>query len=191
MRGSRTLIVGAGLALAMLTEVAAQTPASLPVTPAKLALAQSVVTASGAQRNSSTLLKTVFNQMSTSMGDATSPADKAFMADLLRQETMALVDKVIQSSAEIYAETFTDEELAGLLAFYQSPTGQSLISKQGVVAQRTLAIVIPLIPPMQRDILDKTFAHLCEQQKCTPEMRAKLVAARDEFLRRQVLPPAH
>ena len=191
MRGSRTLIVGAGLALAMLTEVAAQTPASLPVTPAKLALAQSVVTASGAQRNSSTLLKTVFNQMSTSMGDATSPADKAFMADLLRQETMALVDKVIQSSAEIYAETFTDEELAGLLAFYQSPTGQSLISKQGVVAQRTLAIVMPLIPSMQRDILDKTFAHLCEQQKCTPEMRAKLVAARDEFLRRQVLPPAH
>jgi len=39
---------------------------------------------------------------------------------------------------DIYRQSFTDEELKGLVAFYRTPTGQALIAKQPVVLQNLM-----------------------------------------------------
>lgn len=53
----------------------------------------------------------------------------------------------------IYAQTFTEGELRGMLAFYKSPVGQSVIDKLPAVAQQSMAIVQKHMPEMQPKLL--------------------------------------
>jgi hypothetical protein len=38
----------------------------------------------------------------------------------------------------LYKETFTEEEVAGMLAFYQTPAGQAVINKMPLLTQKTM-----------------------------------------------------
>jgi uncharacterized protein len=53
----------------------------------------------------------------------------------------------------LYAETFTEDELRGMIAFYKTPVGQSWISKQPEVARRSMELgqrlMMRLMPRMQ------------------------------------------
>jgi len=42
--------------------------------------------------------------------------------------------------APLYADIFTEEELAGILAFYKSDAGKAMLAKQDVLMQRSSAI---------------------------------------------------
>jgi uncharacterized protein len=76
------------------------------------------------------------------------------------QQTMDVVmaemswDKLKGSYVAIYAETFTADELKGILAFYKSPIGQKLIEKQPEVARRTMQIsqqqMMTIMPKIQQ-----------------------------------------
>jgi uncharacterized protein len=46
---------------------------------------------------------------------------------------------------QVYSETFDQEEVDGLIAFYQSPLGQRFIAKQGPLAQRSGAATQQLL----------------------------------------------
>ena len=53
----------------------------------------------------------------------------------------------------VYREAFSAEEVAGMIAFYKSPAGQSLIHKMPVVMQKTMEmqqqVMVPLMPKIQ------------------------------------------
>ena len=53
----------------------------------------------------------------------------------------------------IYEETFTEEELRGLITFYKSPVGRSFIEKQPDLMKRTMMIsqkqMMELVPKIQ------------------------------------------
>lgn len=49
-------------------------------------------------------------------------------------------DKMKPQYVQIYMETFTQQEIDDLAAFYQTPSGKSFIRKQPLVIQRTSAI---------------------------------------------------
>lgn len=53
---------------------------------------------------------------------------------------------------QIYRESFTDEEVAGLLAFYQSPAGMAFVEKTPVVMQKSAAILHPRTQAMMKRI---------------------------------------
>ena len=57
---------------------------------------------------------------------------------------------------QLYVETFEQEEVDGLLAFYASPTGQALLNKMPVVVQKSMALSQSLmqsaLPKMQAAI---------------------------------------
>jgi len=59
---------------------------------------------------------------------------------------------------QIYRETFSEEEIQGLVAFYVSPVGQAFVDKMPQVMQRTMAIMQqrmqPLMPKM-KDAMEK------------------------------------
>lgn len=50
--------------------------------------------------------------------------------------------------AKLYAETFTQEEVDGLLAFYRSPAGVALLEKMPLVTQKSAAITQQRIGPL-------------------------------------------
>jgi hypothetical protein len=59
--------------------------------------------------------------------------------DTIIKEEM-IWDNMKDQYIQIYMETFTQQEIDDLVAFYKTPSGRSFIKKQPLVIQRTLAI---------------------------------------------------
>jgi hypothetical protein len=57
-------------------------------------------------------------------------------------------DKMRPLYVQLYQETFTQEEIDGLLAFYKSPTGVAFVEKMPVVMQKSMSIMQARIVPI-------------------------------------------
>jgi hypothetical protein len=186
-RNAISLVVAAVLALT--ASASAAQPSSIgPVTPARLALAQRVVDTGKLARGMSLVVDAMLGPFIQQIrsGDG---------ADALKSYVVDLMAKMLPKIAEIYAENFSEQQLNDILAFYASPTGQALLDKQPALAREAQLAVAPLVPPMQRDMIDKLFAHVCQIQACTPAQRQQLEATRTQVLNKllaqpTVLPPA-
>ena len=53
---------------------------------------------------------------------------------------------------QIYSESFTQEEVDGVLAFYESPAGEALIAKMPVVMQKSMQMVQQMMEPLMRRV---------------------------------------
>ncbi|BBP02333.1 DUF2059 domain-containing protein [Sulfuriferula nivalis] len=69
-------------------------------------------------------------------------------------------DKVEPMYIRLYKDTFTEEEVAGMLAFYKTPAGQAVIQKMPVLMQKSMFEVQnmlsqdrPKIQKIQQDFL--------------------------------------
>jgi hypothetical protein len=71
-------------------------------------------------------------------------------------------DKVKPTIVQVYSETYTDQELDGILAFYHSPSGQALVAKSPQLMTRTMQLV----------------------QSQMGEVQPQIQAANDEFSRK-------
>ena len=49
-------------------------------------------------------------------------------------------DKMKEDYITLYADTFTEEELKGIIAFYKSPAGQAFIQKQPELMKRSMEL---------------------------------------------------
>ena len=68
-------------------------------------------------------------------------------------------DKLKEGYIDIYADTFTQEELAAPIAFYRTPAGQKFIEKQPALLQKSMEIsqeqmasIMPKIQKAQEDM---------------------------------------
>lgn len=75
------------------------------------------------------------------------PSQKASMPNIPAEFWVAFearargsVDSLAHLMAPVYAETFSREELQGLLAFYESPLGQRMVAAQPQILARTSEI---------------------------------------------------
>lgn len=71
----------------------------------------------------------------------------------------------------IYADIFSLEELRGLVAFYESEIGQSMIRKSQEAGPRAAAAMMAVLPEIRRDMA----IVMCEEMGCTDAQRARLV----------------
>jgi hypothetical protein len=73
------------------------------------------------------------------------------LMDLISQELSW--DNLKTDYIALYAETFTADELNGLIAFYESPVGQAYIQKQPELTKRSMALtqgmMLKIMPKMQ------------------------------------------
>ncbi len=70
----------------------------------------------------------------------------AEFAAVLRQELSW--DKIRPIQVGIYRETFTQDEINGLIAFYESPVGKAFVDKMPAVMQRSNQLMQVLAAPM-------------------------------------------
>lgn len=86
--------------------------------------------------------------------------------DKLKARLLGLVkdtvswQKMEPSYLQLYSETFTEEEVAGMLAFYKTPAGQAVIHKMPVLMQKNTMLIQqmtvsmqPQLEQIQRDFL--------------------------------------
>ena len=70
----------------------------------------------------------------------------------------------------IYRDSFTQEEVDGLIAFYSSPAGNALIAKMPIVMQKSMAAMQQLIVPMMQE-MQKATAQAVEEMKKQAEAK--------------------
>jgi len=101
-----------------------------------------------------------FQQLTQAQGaspDATKRAQamQAEMMKLMKEEFAW--DSMKGEFAAAYASTFTEEELRGLIVFYESPVGRAFVAKTPELTERTVAIssarVQALMPRIQELLL--------------------------------------
>jgi hypothetical protein len=75
------------------------------------------------------------------------PSQKAAMPNIpaefweaFESKARGSVDSLTHLMAPVYAETFSREELQGLLAFYESPLGQRMVAAQPQILARSMEI---------------------------------------------------
>jgi len=49
-------------------------------------------------------------------------------------------DRIKGDFISVYSETYTEDEMKGIIAFYQSPAGQAFLKKQPQLMQRTIEV---------------------------------------------------
>ena len=88
------------------------------------------------------------------------PTDK--MMDLMAQELSW--NKLKADYITLYAETFTEDEMKGVIAFYKSPAGQAFGKKQPELIKRS----VELSQKMMIQIMPKILAMTKELRKTAP-----------------------
>jgi uncharacterized protein len=78
-------------------------------------------------------------------------------------------DKMKPLIINVYSETYTDEELDGILAFYRTPAGQALIAKSPQLVAKTMDLVQKQMLDTQPKIQQATedFTHQMKQLDST------------------------
>ena len=54
---------------------------------------------------------------------------------------------------EIYGQTLTQQEVDGMIAFYQSSAGQSILKKMPLIMQKSMIMMQKMMPPMMKKII--------------------------------------
>jgi hypothetical protein len=113
--------------------------------------------------NADATMDQVFNQRKAMTASAvpagTTPEQRA-RAQEVQNKIFDLVksrmnwDKMRPQYVKLYDETFADEEITGIFAFYQSPVGHAMLEKMPALISKTMAVVqsqmVDLMPEIQR-----------------------------------------
>jgi len=67
------------------------------------------------------------------------------------QEELAW-DRLKDMTEQIYAQSFTQEEINGLIAFYESPAGRAFVEKMPIVMQKSMLAMQQRIGPLMQRI---------------------------------------
>lgn len=148
----RTLIAAVVIALTVFSTNAYADDAS------KRAIAEELLQVMKAER----ILKDIYEQ-SRNLSEQLSPPGNAARAQSeivskFKKRLFDIVDETMSWKAlkpdfiSVYAETYTEDELQAMLAFYKSPIGQSVIDKMPKATQQSMVIVQKRIPEMQKKL---------------------------------------
>ncbi len=79
-------------------------------------------------------------------------------------------DKMKPVMVQAYSETYTDQELDGILNFYRSPAGQAMVAKSPELMSKTRTAMMQQIGALQPQVeqLTKDFAEKMKQPATAP-----------------------
>ncbi|MBX9617350.1 MAG: DUF2059 domain-containing protein [Caulobacteraceae bacterium] len=81
-----------------------------------------------------------------------------------------MMPRIFEIQAPIYADIFTLDELQGMVAFYESDIGKSMIRKSYEAGPRMTAALMAIMPELMGDVADA----LCDETGCPDEIRASM-----------------
>jgi len=141
-----------------------------------LELARQVVDATGVRTSLSGTMQSMIGQTYASLapaGSAEAEARRKVFADAQADATAKMVPKIIDIMVDSYARNFTVQELSDLLAFYQSPSGRSMVAKTPQLMRSVTGELVALMPGVRRDMGEE----VCAKITCTPAERTAFFGA--------------
>jgi uncharacterized protein len=92
---------------------------------------------------------------------ARAEAVQAALGDSLQD----MMPRLMQGTARIMAQDFTTAELRGMLAFYQSPTGQAVLRRMPEITRQSAQMSVALLP----DFMRKFESDYCSRITCSAQ----------------------
>jgi hypothetical protein len=137
-----------------------------------------LLAATKAERNVDTMLANLDPIMRQSMTTVTKgqqlSAEQLRELDAARVRTIQAIreemawDKMHPFYVQIYQETFTQEEIDGLIAFYKSPAGVAFVDKMPLVMQKSMSIMQSRMAPMMERMRAAARHAVDESKAATP-----------------------
>ena len=99
------------------------------------------------------------NAMRQSLGQKMESAEAERMFNAVMPKINAVIReelgwaKLHPDFAAIYAETFTQQEIDGLIAFYQGPIGSAFINKQPQLTHRSMQLMQQRMGPVMQKVM--------------------------------------
>ncbi len=145
MKIFNALLIATALAFPLRAEPpSAQSVATLLTVTKAEALVDSVFSTTDELMQKS-LLESVSGQKLTTAQQLIIDDAPAKFARILREEMSW--EKIRPLQIQIYSESFTQQEIDGLIAFYRSPAGVAYVNKMPLVAQKSVALLQSLMAP--------------------------------------------
>lgn len=115
------------------------------------------------------------SMMGPLLADTALPEEKV---ELVRESVLeaygVVLPQMIEGSVAMYAEAFTLEELEGLVAFYESPIGRSLMVKSVMLSRSSGDLLARFQPIMEEEMMRRLCARIdCPVEAGAPEPAAK------------------
>ena len=117
--------------------------------------------------------------METSLQGANLTPEQKKIVDDLETKTVKFVkeqmawDKLEPMYLQIYRESFTQDEIDGIVGFYKTPAGQALINKMPQVTQKTMGEMQKRMMSLEGDLRKFQEEASAELQKHQPAQPAK------------------
>jgi len=164
------LIVVAVATLVLLAAPARAEPASADASARRLELSERYFKALHLETNYIALMKSMLpilmaGRAPAQSGEALEETFRAVIDEVMPQMIKDMEAIMVPACAEI----FTEEELAGLVGFYESPAGQSLVVKTPQLSARTSPEMAKLMPKYQVLFVERLLERLCAEGACGPD----------------------
>ncbi|MCB0335744.1 MAG: DUF2059 domain-containing protein [Bdellovibrionales bacterium] len=77
---------------------------------------------------------------------------KVVPQSVAKMKSLMSWEKLEPEFTQLYQETFTEEEVKGMLDFYATPAGQAMLNKMPLLMQKTMAMTQKMILPFIQDM---------------------------------------
>ena len=134
---------------------------------------EALLAATGAQKLIDSVLPGMDQMMRQSMAEATKgqtlSAEQQRMLAILSGKIAQIVREELDWATmrpvyvQIYQESFSQEEVDGLIAFYKSPAGAAMVEKMPMVMQKSMALMQNRMGPLMakmKAVMEQTLAEV-------------------------------
>ena len=152
----KSFAIALGLAAALITATAAD---AAP-TDKQLALAKRYVEASHMVDNVQTMMKQLRPMLMSQAEAQLDASEKKVLGDAFDAAYGHFLKSYLDKVTPILAETYSEDELTQIVAFYESPTGQSMLAKSPELQKKLVPVAMDLVPDLQADMKKEVCAHV-------------------------------
>jgi uncharacterized protein len=123
--------------------------------------------------NAATLLQAQIQQQLQQQAQQADAADRPIVEKYIKEMSTTVLPEIAWSKlkpdmVKAYAATFTDQEIADMTKFYESPTGQSYVKKAPELSRQTLQLTqarLQALTPKVQDISRRMEAEVQARKK--------------------------
>ena len=94
-------------------------------------------------------------------------AERLAFDEVMAEVMQSTMTRMVDGMVAVYADIYTYEELAALVAFYESPVGRSIMEKAPLATPYIVELMNEIMPDMMRQMVDG----MCDRMECTAEER--------------------
>lgn len=132
----------------------------------RLALAERAIQASQADQMADQMLA-IMQAFPRPSLDRMTPQERIALDEVMAETMDTMMIRMVEGMTGVYADLFTLEELEAMAVFYESPIGQSIITKSMQATPQIIELVRALMPDMMRQMVNG----MCDRLECSPAER--------------------